>query len=396
MPVKKPALTDNDQTIMSVRKRRRQIAHLNAPKARSAYALYVSAAYAGMRAQCQDRQSTIAAIAESWRNLPEDQKKVYQQQAAQEVETRREAIQRSLDEVPEANGMDADRMEETVGSFVLLALDHRLGMGSGTYTKTYTCRHKRTHVAAIAKRFHEEQYYKKELGIYTEMQEFDLQGLFFNHLYEHSDSQRILVLDQACLLTVKAYTVLHGGLSGQKLAPVVVQGAHALDFLHASIGYYHGDVKTSCLLYNPETAIVKLINFHLALRASADPVKVQSDVYTGCNRPPELWKGLVSSQPALYPSSETWPYALMVYEAATGTPLFLSYDNIKEYCDKGFLKSSARNPATAAFKRLNQMFQSFLVQLLIVDPMKRLTLSKVVHDQDICILKDSAKFESLQ
>ena len=152
------------------------------------------------------------------------QKTVYQQQAAQEVETRRVAIQRSLDEVLEADGMDADRMEETVGSFVLLALDHRLGMGSGTYTKTYTCRRKRTHVAAIAKRFHEEQYYKKELGIYTEMPEFDLQGLLFNHLYEHSDSQRILVLDQTCLLTVKAYTVLRGGLSGQKLAPVVGAG----------------------------------------------------------------------------------------------------------------------------------------------------------------------------
>ena len=72
------------------------VARMEAPKARSAYALFLSEKYPEISSPGRQRE-TLSQIGKMWRELPEDQKKVFEERSKAEFQRKQEHVDRTLD-----------------------------------------------------------------------------------------------------------------------------------------------------------------------------------------------------------------------------------------------------------------------------------------------------------
>ena len=97
---------------------------------------------------------------------------------------------------------------------------------------------------------------------YTVLAQLQIPGVI-KTLGWHSHPVPMLVLEEFVGISLRDRIQQQGALSVEQFLPIALQITDALAALH-SAGWFHRDVKPSNILFNPDTGVVKLIDFGLA------------------------------------------------------------------------------------------------------------------------------------
>lgn len=144
------------------------VAKLNAPKARSAYALFMKARYSAVLGEKdRDRRQTVAAIGKEWRELDDEAKQFYYGMSQDEFQRRREHIDRSLDRDCSVAVASDEAQNWRLGSYELTS--QQLAAGSGSFARVYPARHCRFGCLALAKVFTQQEHFLDEMRVHNEL-----------------------------------------------------------------------------------------------------------------------------------------------------------------------------------------------------------------------------------
>ena len=311
------------------------------PKARTAYALFLASRLAELaNAGPATQNEKVRNISAEWRLLDEHGRAHWKALSAAEFSRKKEFQMKFIKDISQdvEMGEHCVLKSSLVGSFETLE-----AIEFGQFAATYLVKHKEFHFKAIARIFsqHSVDIVQAKLAFQTEVEIYNMfkkKGLDngggpFCEMLQHSPCQApsSFVIIQYMPMPLSHWLKTNGKLKGTQLEGLAAQLAGALDVLHQH-DYYHGDLKPGNILYDPGAERFKLVNFHLSIKASSNcQFAASKPFYTGSYRPPEVWaEGATHFQ--MHASTETWPYGCTVFEAATATVLFTSYENISRYC----------------------------------------------------------------
>ena len=374
----------------------------DAPKARSAYALYLSERHrqGGFPDGCNPRDR-VRAIAKDWKALSAEAKAIYAKQSEEEWNKRHKYMQEYCSFTMDEPVMDLKFMAPTsqIGEFFVV-VEANASLGQDAYANTYLVQHKAYGFRSIAKVYSEDQVskgdsikaFERETTVYLRLHQAKLtyEAGPFCAVLEHSrcDSPCRHLVIQFMPLSLSAFLKNHRCLAGSEIAAMASQMANALESLH-QLKILHGDVKPGNMYYDERQRRFKLANFHLAALEPGATYPFSSPLYSGPYRPPECWaaiavdlQGTRQDSYILHPSSETWPFVCSIFEAARGQILFPSIVSIKDFC------AGVKAMRTKNFQRglpgplldvVGTNIYYWVLDLLDPDPLRRADMSHVLE-----------------
>ena len=385
----------------------------SAPKARSAYALFLSSRYEEFRSQGTDRRMIISQVAQEWRVMSAESRGVWIAKSKDEKSKRQRQISEmtsqfaSFQTDPEPSNKEAS--PNMIGKFqVVEREDVHASLGRGSFAETFLVKHRRCGYMAVGKVWSENRVehsdsieaFKKEIAVYKALESLGCNKSShpFCEVLEHSEHHaptRFMVLQRAEI--AMNHWILKKGPMFEKVADVAFQIAKALVYLHVVAEFVHGDLKPSNLLFEEDAFRVKLINFHFTQPYDASGSKVWNDtVYTMPYRPPELWKQLHADLKVqgefgtIQPASDVWALGCTCFELCTGDILFPAFPDISKYCTKwdcGKASSMKTFPAALARQNRSTPLIQFMLEILHPNCMKRMSAMEIETSKSLMMLQ---------
>ncbi|CAE6972816.1 Smok [Symbiodinium natans] len=327
------------------------------PKARTAYALFLQQClkeYGSKAKNIKEHQTRISRAGARWRKLTPQQKEKFNEQAAEELRQRKEALQEmqapNMEEETPTPKPHEPSVKVPVTNLGKWIVEERLGHGG--YGNAFVVRHQTTGVRAAAKLWKEEgESSRDELNIYLALREApdNFCKAFFLPLLQHCIDAPMewMVMPWQPMGSLRTQIKSSGPLKPKEVKAVLCQGAVGLNYLHC-LGFLHLDVKPANLLWCPARHHMQIIDFSLSCvfplkRAREDPVGTPS------YRAPEAWNLPVQ----IGPFTDSFAMGCVAFEAATGDILF--HGSTKEEIKSKIMKLSKRGEVTGKWPLLGEL-----------------------------------------
>ena len=358
------------------------VAAATAPKARSAYALFLSAqSKEQTKKLSQDaRRTWVSKVAKQWNSMGPEEKEVWKRQSALEYAERTKHMRLAMgkldSQVPFKDGSDFDHATfapTQFGQWVLVEPD-RLRSPSHT-CKHYLFEHKELKYLASGKLYVDHATCEVELLVRSSLPQC---GQFSPAIACSKDVLPWAIFDHVC--EDLAIALQRGPLGQREQLALIQQVGRGLEHLHAC-GWAHGNLKPAAVLWDGSRRRAMLTEFQLACKLVGE--KDTQSRYTGAYRAPEHWAWSEAwkhrSQPNLpTAASDVWALACTVAEAATATKLFTEICSIQSFCESQSRAFASHNRSAGPWKVLFQLdgpLQRLLLEMLNRDPRQRMTLS---------------------
>ena len=355
------------------------VARMEAPKARSAYALFLSEKYPEISSPGRQRE-TLSQIGKMWRELPEDQKNVFEERSKAEFQRKQEHVDRTLDTLVTPLASLPASSETTFGPYQLFKSEvfGDCPISSGSFGQVMVVRDKGFLSFALVKVFKEEREFHAETKVYKAMQEHFGTGMWHGVmrliLSSSYPSVAPWIVLQFMPCTLKAHLANHGSLGAEELAAFFSQLKYGLQALHSK-GFVHGDIKPSCVMIDIHRREARLGDFAMSLKMKeVDP---SDTFYTGPYRAPELW-GHFSLPGGVGVATETWAFACCLVEAASGKVLFASFSALSDFVKAGGCLRKLRDFELTVGK-LSVRMQKLVLSMLEVAQASRKCIQDVDH-----------------
>ena len=295
---------------------------LSAPKARSAYALFMQARYPALQLELGHRQQIVSKIGREWREMGETEKELYRAMSQSEFERRKSHLEQSFgsEEQPSLAELDASG---SIGSFVVASEDPH--PGTGRFGRVLFVRHRKFGHMALAKIFDGKSSAEDELAVLEKLAGLT-NSVGVMQMLEHGPQWAVFPFYPA---TLKAHLQEVGPLPQSMFVAMASQVASGCLCL-AKLGYFHGDIKPGNIMLDPAHMRAVLANFVLTVPTSKPGVEASR--YTGPYRAPEHWRVEVGGDLAVTSQTESWAFACTCLEAANAQVLFPSHREIEIYC----------------------------------------------------------------
>ncbi len=388
----------------------------SAPKARSAYALFLSSRYEDLRNTKAPRM-IIAQVAEEWRAMPAEVRAEWVTKSKAELKERQRQISEMTKKFAsfeiDSEPSDKAASPNMIGKFEVVEREdiHAASLGQGSFAKTFLVKHHRCGFLAVGKVWSENlversdsiKAYKKELAAYRALgaRGCNKSSHPFLEVLEYSEPDaptRFMVL-QLAGISMNRWILKNGPLF-EKVADVAFQVAKALVYLNVVAELVHGDLKPSNLLFEEGAFRVKLVNFHLT--QPYDEIDERGSVwddsaYTMPYRPPELWNHLHSKMKIqgefgkISPVSDVWALGCTCFELCTGDILFPAFPDIVKYCaswdGKAASKQLQQFPAALAKQNRSGPLIQFILETLHPDWTQRMSAMELESSKTLVILR---------
>ena len=306
-----------------------------APKARSPYALYLHEQHPIQRSRLQSeglggsglQRAVVAAVSTAWREMPPEEKKIWEKKSAEERSRRQAALDemQSSVELDKAPCSHQDSADTVIGCYIMEGAKAWVGSASWSVK----AHHKRSLSAAQVIHFRDQDAFARELQVLREIEE-QRDPSFCEEVYlqcYQATGVNSLPMALVCedLPRVDQVLTQQGGLALPTFRSAAHQLGLALCQLH-QLKIAHGDIKPAALFFSSEQNLLKLSRFSLSVPIpQEEPLDMMR--YSAGFRAPELWVPL--NDVRVSQGSEAWAFAITLIEMYTGRH---PSENIKDVC----------------------------------------------------------------
>ena len=397
-----------------VKKETKLAATSSAPKARSAYALFLSSRYESLRQNHHPRM-IISKVAQEWRDMSDEAKAEWFAKSKAELKERQRQIGEMTQHQVDSEPSDNAASPNMIGKFKVVEIqrqDVHASLGQGSFAKTFLVKHCLYGYMAVGKvwsenlveRSHSIKAFKKELAVYRTLaaRGCNKSSHPFCEVLEYSEPDaptRFMVLQLAGISM--SHWILKKGPMFEKVADVAFQVAKALVYLNVVAEFVHGDLKPSNLMFEEEAFRVKLVNFHLTQPHDGSGSVWDDSVYTLPYRPPELWNHLHSKMKIqgdfgqISPASDVWALGCICFELCTGDILFPAFPDIMTYCTSWDHKATSKQlkyfPAALARQNRSVPLVQFILETLDPDWTQRMSAIDLENSKTLAILRNEKR-----
>lgn len=352
-------------------KRKAAIAQGLVPKARRGFALFVmdhSKVPAG--ATKQEHIAAMQAMSKEWKKMTEEQKAVFKARSAQEFQSQRDALMRLGLSARTLRGQTKDPCAKSqtsiepgafadigddgvgekfhIGSFVVHSGSSASVLGGGSYGKVFaaSCAQGRLCAVKVFRSRHAEEEAKIEIEKYKNLSQLPAtHRRWYPELLDFDASGQpwpYMALSFAGSSLSKLLST-EGPFPADLVPGIGLQLQAAIQVMHEKARLLHLDVKPGNVLYCKELKALQLCDLGMCealhkptvqgpksmMMALVVPEPRFSEYVTDWYRPPELWnlsEGLLPLQQALTPAVDLWSFGCVMFEVASGKPLFRPRD----------------------------------------------------------------------
>ena len=245
-----------------------------APKARSPYALYLHEQHPIQRSRLQSeglggsglQRAVVAAVSTAWREMPPEEKKIWEKKSAEERSRRQAALDemQSSVELDKAPCSHQDSADTVIGCYIMEGAKAWVGSASWSVK----AHHKKSLSAAQVIHFRDQDAFARELQVLREIEE-QRDPIFCEEVYlqcYQATGVNSLPMALVCedLPRVDQVLTQQGGLALPTFRSAAHQLGLALCQLH-QLKIAHGDIKPAALFFSSEQNLLKLSRFSLSV-----------------------------------------------------------------------------------------------------------------------------------
>ena len=364
----------------------KHVAAATAPKARSAYALFLAAKSKELPGKLSQsaRRAWVSEITKQWNSMGAEQKEAWQKQSAREFAERRSHIGLAMDKLDDHHlpladdrGFGDSGTKTQFGQLVLVGPDT---LRSPSHTCThYLFERNELKYRASGKIYSDFATCEMELLVHSCL---PVCGQFSAVLANSKDQLPWAIFDH--VFEDLAIALQRRPLTPEEQLAMIKQVGHGLERLH-ECGWAHANLKPSAVLWDGSRMRAVLTEFQLACRLQPDGRKDNQYRYAGAYRAPEHWawsEAWKDDSLRATPASDVWALACTLAEAATAAKLFTEVCSIQSFCASQSRPLASHTRSSGPWKVLLQLktsFQAVLLEMLHKDPQRRMTLPTLLQ-----------------
>ena len=359
---------------------------VDAPKARTAYALYLKDQYPQYNNSGMSNQQRISVISRSWKVLAPNVKDKYQERAREEsirrhthIDTKINVLSTPLSPSRLPQVTESTSSVTMIGGFVL---EQKCQIGI-----LLAGRHKMFQWKACVKLMDD---MSKELAVLRsisrELDVFDWTGVL--QLIGWGDSNDIpsWLAFEYFPRTLQECLAEDGPIQPRLVAAFFIQLKHGLWFVQKA-GYCHSHINPANLMVDFQSQQMKLCNFESSVPCDKNNPDSEGETelslcYNARYRAPELWPQCTAEYTGLVTvATESWAFACCLVEALTAEPLFPTLGSIQAYWHNDNDNDKSPNDSRMdAMKKLQMLPDATMMQGIVLSMLKVKIADRITLD----------------